>query len=168
MGHEGSAGGGRRGGGFARLRPGAFLRPDSCAGQPMYEWWFVQSLRRSFRRKAALWPGKFDPALLKHVHSVRDFDEHITARYMGFAGAADYYDKASSMHVLDRIAIPTLVIHADDDPFIVMSEESRRKLEAQPEGDVSAYPKHGGHCAFIGEPGQRTAATMGTGPSARS
>lgn len=117
----------------------------------IYEWWFMQSLRRSYRRKAALWPGQFDPALLQGVHSVRDFDDRITARYMGFAGADDYYDKASSSHVLERIALPTLVIHSDDDPFIVMSAESRRKLETNP-NVTFLHTKHGGHCAFICEP----------------
>jgi uncharacterized protein len=117
----------------------------------LYEWWFVQSLRRSFRRKAALWPGKFDTALLEHVRSVRDFDEHITARYMGFCGADDYYDKASSMHVLDRIAVPALVVHADDDPFIVISEASRRKLAANPK-ITFLNTRHGGHCAFLAAP----------------
>jgi predicted alpha/beta-fold hydrolase len=117
----------------------------------LYEWWFLQSLRRSYRRKAALWPGNFDPSLLRHVRSVRDFDEHITARYMGFAGADDYYDKASSSHVLERIARPTLVIHADDDPFIVLNAESRRKLATNP-NIAFLNPKHGGHCAFLDEP----------------
>ena len=117
----------------------------------VYEWWFLQSLRRSFRRKAGLWPGRFDTSLLKDVHSVRDFDEHITARYMGFAGAADYYDKASSSHVLNRIGVPALVIHADDDPFIVISDESRRKLAENP-AVTFLNTKHGGHCAFIGDP----------------
>ena len=116
----------------------------------LYEWWFVQALRRSFRRKADLWPGKFDTALLERVRSVRDFDEHITARYMGFCGADDYYDKASSMHVLDRIAIPALVIHADD-PFIVISEASRRKLEANPK-ITFLNTRRGGHCAFLAAP----------------
>jgi predicted alpha/beta-fold hydrolase len=119
----------------------------------IYEWWFLQSLRKSFRRKAALWPGKFDTALLKNVHSVRDFDEHITARYMGFADAADYYDKASSSHVLDRIALPALVIHSDDDPFIVMSAESQCKLAENP-NVTFLHTKHGGHCAFIAGPDQ--------------
>ena len=85
------------------------------------------------------------------MHSVRDFDEHITARYMGFEGAADYYDKASSSHVLDRIAIPTLVIHSEDDPFVVMSPESQRKL-MENSNVTFLHTKHGGHCAFIGEP----------------
>jgi hypothetical protein len=119
----------------------------------IYERWFLRSLRRSFCRKAALWPGSFDPALLEGVGSVRDFDDRITARYMGFAGAADYYDKASSSHVLERIAVPTLVIHADDDPFVVISSESQRKLETNP-NVTFLHTKHGGHCAFLCEPGK--------------
>jgi hypothetical protein len=121
------------------------------AANSIYEWWFLVSLRRSFRRKSRLWPGRYDPSLLKNVRSVRDFDEHITAHYMGFAGAADYYDKASSSHVLDRIAVPTLVIHSDDDPFVVMSPESRRKLDENP-NVTFLHTGHGGHCAFIGKP----------------
>jgi predicted alpha/beta-fold hydrolase len=122
-----------------------------AAANSIYEWWFLLSLRKSFRRKSELWPGQYDPALLKNVHSVRDFDEHITARYMGFEGAADYYDKASSSHVLDRIAVPTLVIHAEDDPFVVMSAESKQKLRENP-NITFLETKHGGHCAFIGAP----------------
>jgi uncharacterized protein len=117
----------------------------------LYEHWFLVSLRRSFLRKCALWPVQYDPALLKKVHSVRDFDEHITARYMGFTGADDYYDKASSSHVLEKIAIPTLVIHADDDPFVVISAESQRKLQENP-NITFLHTKHGGHCAFIAKP----------------
>jgi hypothetical protein len=122
------------------------------ARNAIYEWWFLLSLRRSFRRKSSLWPGKYDTTLLRHVHSVRDFDEHITARYMGFTGAEDYYDKASSSHVLDQIAVPTLVIHADDDPFVVISDDSQRKLEANPNIRF-LHTRHGGHCAFIEKAG---------------
>jgi predicted alpha/beta-fold hydrolase len=140
--------------GAAAISPACDLAISSdrihAAVNTMYEWWFLASLRKSFRRKSELWPGRFDPALLKNVHSVRDFDEHITAHYMGFAGAEDYYDKASSSHVLDRIVVPTLVIHSDDDPFVVMSAESQRKLERNPKVTF-LHTKHGGHCAFVGE-----------------
>lgn len=121
------------------------------AANALYEWWFLISLRKSFRRRSELWPGRYDPALLKNVYSVRDFDEHITARYMGFTGAADYYDKASSSHVLERIAVPTLVIHSDDDPFIVISAQSQRKLTENP-NVTFLHTRHGGHCAFLAEP----------------
>lgn len=119
-----------------------------------YEHWFLVSLRRSYLRKCEQWPGQYDPALLRNVHSVRDFDEHITARYMGFAGADDYYDKASSSHWLDKIAIPTLVIHAEDDPFVVISAESQRKLRENP-NVIFLHTRHGGHCAFLATPNSR-------------
>ena len=116
----------------------------------VYEWWFLQSLRSSFRRKSGLWPGRYDPAYLKRVHSLRDFDEHITARYMGFAGAEDYYNKVASSHALDKIALPTLVIHADDDPCVVISTESRCKLIENP-NVTFLHTAHGGHCAFLAD-----------------
>jgi hypothetical protein len=84
------------------------------------------------------------------VHSVRSFDEKITAHYMGFEGAEDYYDKASSSHVLDRIALPTQVIHAEDDPFIILSPDTRRKLRENPYVQF-LMTAHGGHCAFISD-----------------
>ena len=87
---------------------------------------------------------------LEGVQSLRDFDERITLHYMGFSGADDYYDKASAMHVLDRIAIPTLVIHADDDPYVLISEASRHKLHENP-NVVFLNPQYGGHVGFIAD-----------------
>ena len=117
----------------------------------IYEWWFLVGLFRRFRRKAELFPGRFDPSLLKGVRSIRDFDDRITAKYMGFAGAEDYYSRATSARVVDKIAIPTLVIHSADDPFIVMSDATAAKLRANPN---VAYIEtaHGGHCAFLANP----------------
>ena len=117
----------------------------------IYEWWFLVGLFRRFRRKAELFPGRFDPSLLKGVRSIRDFDGRITAKYMGFAGAEDYYSRATSARVMDKIAIPTLVIHSADDPFIVMSDATAAKLRANPN---VAYIEtaHGGHCAFLANP----------------
>jgi hypothetical protein len=116
----------------------------------IYEWWFMRSLRASYRRKAAQWPGRYDLDRLRGAWSLRGFDENITSHYMGFAGADDYYNKASSSHVLQQIGIPTLVIHADDDPFIVLSPATRQKLADNPQ--ITFLPTaHGGHCAFLAE-----------------
>ena len=87
----------------------------------------------SYRRKAELARAVMIVNLLRGVHRVRSFDENITARYMGFAGAEDYYDKASTSHVLDRIALPTLVIHAEDDPFIMLSARHTAQAGENPE-----------------------------------
>jgi len=122
-----------------------------CLHEPrnrIYEKWFLRSLSRRFRLKARLFPGKFDVTLLRKAHSLRQFDDVITARYMGFAGADDYYARASAVPWLDRIAIPALVIHSGDDPFVVLQPETEAKLEANP-NITYVRCAHGGHCAFL-------------------
>ena len=120
----------------------------------IYEWKFLFGLRARMLRKAALFPDRYDrdalAAALRRVRSIRDFDELITAQYMGFEDAEDYYTQASSSRVVDRIAVPTLVIHSQDDPFIIMSPETEAKLEANPH--ITYFrTEHGGHCAFLAE-----------------
>ena len=52
------------------------------------------------------------------IWTVRQFDEAYTAPHHGFRDAADYYHRASAMRVIDRIAVPTLILTAEDDPFV--------------------------------------------------
>jgi predicted alpha/beta-fold hydrolase len=117
----------------------------------IYEYRFLQSLRRRVRRKVALYPDRYDQKYLRGLRSIRDFDEQITARYCGFAGAQDYYTRAASANVLDRIAVPTLVLHAEDDPFIRILPETRQKLENN-SNITFVETAAGGHCAFLAEP----------------
>ena len=117
----------------------------------IYEYKFLRGLRRRVRRKAALYPDRYDVKYLRGLRSIRDFDEQITARYCGFAGAQDYYTRAASANVLDRIAVPTLVLHAEDDPFIRILPETRQKLLRNPNIRF-VETASGGHCAFLAEP----------------
>jgi predicted alpha/beta-fold hydrolase len=114
----------------------------------IYELWFLHSLFQRFRRKARLFPGQYDVELLRKVHSIRQFDHFITARYMGFQSADDYYTKASAARFLDGISVPALVIHSDDDPFVVVGPETEAKLAANP-NIMYLRSEHGGHCAFL-------------------
>ena len=52
--------------------------------------------------------------------------------------------------MLDRIATPTLLIHAKDDPFIRILPETRRKIDANP-NITFVEAEDGGHCSFVGE-----------------
>lgn len=117
----------------------------------IYEWKFLRGLRRRIRRKAALYPDQYDTRYLQGIRSLRDFDDQVTARYCGFRDAQDYYDRAASSQFLDRIAVPTLILHANDDPFIRVLPETRRKVLANP---CITYleTEHGGHCAFLADP----------------
>ena len=58
--------------------------------------------------------------------------------------------RAASAQFLDRIAVPTLVLHADDDPFIRVLPDTREKLIQNP--NITYFEtEHGGHCAFLAQ-----------------
>jgi len=116
----------------------------------IYEYYFLLQLFRRLRTKARLFPGKFDVSRLRGVSSLRMFDDRITAYYCGFTGADDYYARAAAANVVDRIAVPTLIIHAANDPFIRMQPETLRRIAANP-SITYVETKDGGHCAFLGE-----------------
>ena len=114
----------------------------------IYEWRFLLSLYKTMGRKAQNFPEIFQPYRFSSVRSLREFDDKVTARYAGFTGAADYYERARSSKVADRIVLPTLVINSLDDPFIRFLPETREKLLANPHVHF-IETRHGGHCAFI-------------------
>jgi predicted alpha/beta-fold hydrolase len=120
-------------------------------GNFIYECYFLQQLFRRFRRKAKLFPGDFDVSRLRGIRSLREFDDKITAFYCGFTGADDYYSRAAAANVIDRIAVPVLIIHAVDDPFIRLQPETRRRIIATA-NITFIETEDGGHCAFIAEP----------------
>jgi uncharacterized protein len=116
----------------------------------LYEYRFLVSLYKSLRRKAQLLPDRYKTYPLFSIRSLREFDDRVTAYYGGFRGAEDYYTRAGSARVIDRIALPTLIIHSVDDPFIRLSAETRAKILANPSIRY-LETQHGGHCAFIAE-----------------
>ncbi len=123
----------------------ALERPANVA----YHWNFLFGLRARMKRKARLYPETYDPAALARVRSVRDFDDAYTAPHNGFAGAADYYHRASARRVLHQLAVPALLITADDDPFVPPDAARDPALDALPRLTRVVTP-HGGHCGFIG------------------
>ena len=114
----------------------------------LYEQYFLWKLNHRLRAKARLFPGAFDVSRARGIGSLRDFDDKITAYYCGFAGAADYYDRAAAAHVLDRIAVPTFILHAANDPFIRILPETRQKILSNP-NITFVETEDGGHCSFL-------------------
>jgi predicted alpha/beta-fold hydrolase len=117
-----------------------------------YQWNFVRNLRARMRRKAARWPGRYPMERLAGVKTVRQFDDAFTAPHFGFADAEDYYHRASAMRVVNRIRVPTLIVAAQDDPFVPPAMFEEPALRANPCITTIVTP-HGGHCGFIGAPG---------------
>ncbi len=116
----------------------------------IYEYYFLMQLFQRLRRKARFFPDKFDASRLRGISTLRQFDDRITAHYCGFTGADDYYARAAASNVVDRIAVPTLIIHAANDPFIRMQPQTLRRVAANP-NITYVETEDGGHCAFLAE-----------------
>ena len=128
----------------------------------IYETYFLWALRRRMLQKARLFPEHFDVSRLRGIRSLRQFDDKVTAYYCGFTGVDDYYDRASAAHVVERIAVPALVLYAANDPFIRITAETRRKI-ASNKNISFVETSDGGHCAFVGS---RDSASLRSGAAA--
>jgi predicted alpha/beta-fold hydrolase len=116
----------------------------------LYEQYFLWKLKARMRNKDRCFPREYDLSRLRGLKSLRDFDDKITAYYSGFEGASDYYARAAAANVVDKIAVPTYILYARNDPFIRVTPETRRKVEANP-NITFVQTEDGGHCAFIAE-----------------
>lgn len=117
----------------------------------LYEWYFLVQLFRRMREKAKFFPRDFDVARLRGISSLRLFDDRVTAHYCGFTGADDYYARAAAANVVGEIAVPALIIHARNDPFIRVMPGTRERILANP-NITFIETEDGGHCAFMGAP----------------
>jgi predicted alpha/beta-fold hydrolase len=125
----------------------ALHRPENR----LYERRFLRALLKRFRRKVRMFPRVYDPNRAVGIGSLRDFDDRITALYSGFASAEDYYFRAAAARVVDRIAVPTLILHALDDPFVQITPETLAAIQANP-NIMLLQTERGGHCAFLATP----------------
>ena len=115
----------------------------------LYHQDFLRRLKSRIVRKQKLFPELYDTSGLRTVQTLREFDDRYTSRAHGFAGAADYYYRASSIRVVEKIQLPTLIIHGQDDPFIPFGPLADPKIAANPYILLIA-PEKGGHVAFVG------------------
>ncbi len=114
----------------------------------IYRWYLVRRLMRKVRAKIHLLRGSLDLDRVFGARTFREFDEAATAVLHGFAGADDYYRRSSSGPYLDRVSVPTLIIHAEDDPFLPRGAIPRAVARANPHLTVHVT-RRGGHVGFV-------------------
>ncbi len=120
----------------------------SRPGNRFYQTHFVRRLKARMRRKARLFPGKFDLSGLDRLQTIREFDDAITAPHSGYRDAVDYYERASAVRSTGQISVPTLILTAKDDPIVPFSLFAASAIRDNPRIGLEA-PEHGGHCSFI-------------------
>jgi predicted alpha/beta-fold hydrolase len=112
-----------------------------------YQWYFLRCLRARLQRKFVAVPSPIDPVFLDEVATLRDFDNAYTAPLYGYRDAEEYYEAASSRPYLRFIQVPTLLLHAKDDPFMTADViPTASELSSSTQLEVA---DHGGHVGFV-------------------
>jgi len=108
---------------------------------------FLKSLKVKAKEKNKLFPGILSIEAISNAKRIREYDAVCTALLNGFRSVEEYYEKASTVSVINKIKTPTLLLSAKDDPFL--SESCFPYSEAKESCSVFLEtPEHGGHVAF--------------------
>lgn len=113
----------------------------------LYSHYLLQQLRDSILNKLSDTYSPVNLEKIKKAGSFQEFDTQYTAPVHGFADAFDYYQRASSRHYLKYIAKPTLILHAEDDPF--MTPDAIPNEDELSEFVTLEVSRQGGHVGFI-------------------
>jgi hypothetical protein len=108
----------------------------------------LPSLRAKVAAKRELLRGRIDVQRALRARTFFEFDDAATSRLYGFKDADDYYRRASCAPWLRGVRVPTLVVHALDDPFLPASAVPTAAITANP-WLIPAISEHGGHVGFI-------------------
>jgi uncharacterized protein len=124
---------------------------SSCAkiSRPS-NWIYANRFLKSLKRKVLLKNKNFpelDISYLSSIKTIETFDDRYTAPIHGFANAAEYYDKNSSIHFIMDITVPTLIINAKNDPFLSEKCFPARELIGHSKVRLE-IPLRGGHVGF--------------------
>ena len=111
----------------------------------LYTRMFLQTLKPKCAAKLQQFPGLFDGAAMLAARDLYAFDNVVTAPLHGYRDTDDYWDRASAKHVLTDITVPTLVLNAQNDPFLPGRYLPQRAAPSV----VLDYPLAGGHVGFV-------------------
>lgn len=112
----------------------------------IYQRHLVSRLQRKYRNKFGIIPSPL-VVDIKKLTTFSDFDHQVTAPLHGFKSGKDYYQQCSSRQFIQKIKIPTLILHAKNDPF--MYPETAPTVDELAESVELELSKTGGHVGFV-------------------
>jgi predicted alpha/beta-fold hydrolase len=113
----------------------------------VYTHHFLQTLKPNSSAMLKRFPGLFDERRLREANSLYEFDNVVTAPLHGFKNADDYWRRASSKPWLNTIRVPTLILNAQNDPFLPHSALPRPDQVSS--CATLELPREGGHVGFV-------------------
>ncbi|MDB5811640.1 MAG: hydrolase [Betaproteobacteria bacterium] len=113
----------------------------------IYTWNFLTTMRHKTLAKLVLFPDLCDRNRVLAARTLRDFDDIVTAPLHGYRDTDDYWTRASAKPLLRRIAVPTLMINARNDPFLPAAAlPDAHELST---AVTVEFPATGGHVGFV-------------------
>ncbi|MBS61419.1 hydrolase [Salinisphaera sp.] len=113
----------------------------------IYQAHMINGLREAYEAKFKLIDAPQPYPDFRQLRDFPSFDNAITAPLNGFRDADDYYERSSSGPFLKHIRLPTLIIHAEDDPF--MAPDVIPGPDALSSSIRLEVSRHGGHVGFV-------------------
>lgn len=113
----------------------------------IYTQHFLKTLKAISSTRLRQFPGLFDEARMLQAINLYQFDDAVTAPVHGFAGADDYWQRASAKPWLKSIGVPALAVNPKNDPFLPAA--------FLPDADQVSphvrleHPAGGGHVGFV-------------------
>lgn len=117
-------------------------------GNWIYRRYYVGRLRRLIEARRGRMEPFVDFDRLQRVRTVREFDEVVTAPLSGYRDAFDYYRDAGAAPCLDKVRVPTLILHSRDDPFLPWQPLVSPRVTGNTFLNLWLTDR-GGHVAFI-------------------
>jgi hypothetical protein len=118
-------------------------------GRAFYRRYVLLNLLEMFQAFAARRPGetKLPVEEARRITSLVDWDDRVVAPHHGFENARHYYQQATvAPLLLDRLAVPALVVSSEADPMVA-PRTTQELLARAPDVDDRWTP-HGGHVGF--------------------
>ncbi len=115
----------------------------------LYTRWFLRTMKPKVLHRHEEYSPIINVQYVSQAGTMREYDDAYTAPVHGFRDVDDYWNRCSAAHYLHAIAVPTLLLHARNDPF----------LPAHLLGDINVAPAvtfemsaGGGHAGFTSGP----------------
>ena len=116
----------------------------------LYSNMFLNTMKKSALRKLDRHPGIFNREVVMAAQSLREFDNEVTAPLHGYRDTDDYWTRASAKPGLANIGVPTLLVNAQNDPFLPAAALPK-KMHVSKHVTLD-FPAHGGHVGFLSGP----------------
>jgi predicted alpha/beta-fold hydrolase len=119
-------------------------------GRLPYRFHVLRGLTHGARTFARTHPSRahYKPSDVKRMGTFRDYDSTVIVPMHGFPDVDEYYARAGAGPWLGKIEVPTLLVHAEDDPMVPRHTVKPWLPNASSAVDVVLTP-NGGHIGWV-------------------